>query len=53
MACSGCQRRREWLKKWMKVAYERANRKPTNGNISVDGSNQPANSGNHPPGRVE
>ncbi|ALD96221.1 hypothetical protein PSYRMG_01235 [Pseudomonas syringae UMAF0158] len=24
MACSGCEARREWIKKWSKVAYERA-----------------------------
>ncbi|MGC5620439.1 hypothetical protein [Enterococcus faecalis] len=24
MACAGCERRREWLKKWAKVAYDRA-----------------------------
>lgn len=24
MACAGCAARREWLKKWMKIAYERA-----------------------------
>ncbi len=24
MACSGCDARREWIKKWSKVAYERA-----------------------------
>ncbi|QBI60925.1 hypothetical protein EIZ61_05185 [Pseudomonas syringae] len=24
MACSGCEARREWVKKWSKVAYERA-----------------------------
>lgn len=24
MACSGCAARREWINKWMKVAYERS-----------------------------
>ncbi|QDY36845.1 hypothetical protein CHR26_11505 [Pseudomonas putida] len=24
MACSGCAARRDWFKKWTKVAYERA-----------------------------
>lgn len=24
MGCSGCAKRREWLKKWTKIAYERA-----------------------------
>ncbi len=24
MACSGCAARREWIKKWSKVAYERS-----------------------------
>ena len=24
MACEGCRRRREWLNKWTKIAYERA-----------------------------
>jgi predicted Fe-S protein YdhL (DUF1289 family) len=29
MACVGCARRREWIKKWMKKAYERATRNRT------------------------
>lgn len=29
MACAGCARRREWIKKWMKKAYERATRNRT------------------------
>ncbi|HCF4362546.1 TPA: hypothetical protein NIE75_005257 [Pseudomonas aeruginosa] len=24
MACAGCQRRREWIAKWSRIAYERA-----------------------------
>lgn len=30
MACAGCARRREWIKKWMKKAYERATRSRAN-----------------------
>lgn len=28
MACAGCERRKAWLKKWVKIAYERATGKP-------------------------
>ncbi len=42
MACSGCAARREWLKNWMKIAYERATGKPTaDCNGSPDSSDEP------------
>ncbi len=24
MACAGCERRKAWIKKWVKIAYERS-----------------------------
>lgn len=51
MACAGCERRREWLKKWMKIAYERATGKPIDRSAdSGDGSQAGADRGNKPAG---
>lgn len=38
MACTGCARRREWIKKWMKKAYERATRNRTPGSAKIPDS---------------
>ena len=45
MACAGCERRKAWLKKWVKIAYERAKGKPSatdSGNACADSSDKPA-----------
>lgn len=34
MSCSGCAERREWIKKWLKIAYERATGKRTDSSIT-------------------
>lgn len=47
MACSGCQARRDWIKKWTKIAYERATGKRTaESDGSSDTSNGRSDSGN-------
>lgn len=51
MACAGCERRREWLKKWMIIAYERATGKPIDRSDGCgDGSKAGADRGNKPVG---
>lgn len=47
MACSGCERRRAWLKKWMAIAYERATSKRAAGN------NERSDSSDKSPGGVK
>ena len=47
MACAGCERRKAWLKKWVKIAYERATGKPP----ATDSGNARADSGDKPAGR--
>lgn len=50
MACSGCAARREWLKKWIKIAYERATGKRADNSATrtdrstagADGRDKPA-----------
>lgn len=50
MACSGCAQRREWVKKWAKIAYERATGKRTDSGTAgtdrsterTDGSDKPS-----------
>ncbi|WP_313434396.1 hypothetical protein, partial [Atlantibacter hermannii] len=42
MACSGCAARREWIKNWMKIAYERATgKRAADRNGSPDSSDEP------------
>lgn len=44
MACAGCARRREWIKKWMKKAYERATRnRPNRSNEGADSGTDKTN----------
>lgn len=33
-SCSGCERRRQWVKKWSKVAYERAKKIIANSKVN-------------------
>ncbi|KGS16304.1 hypothetical protein OA77_01155 [Pseudomonas coronafaciens] len=50
MACSGCDARREWIKKWSKVAYERAQQliaKPDHGR--ADEADRTVNADGEPP----
>lgn len=50
MSCSGCAQRREWIKKWAKIAYERATGKRTDSSAErtnhgaerADGSDKPS-----------
>ncbi|MCO3990888.1 hypothetical protein DY943_31250 [Pseudomonas aeruginosa] len=40
MTCAGCQRRREWIAKWTRVAYERARGVITGAAASGDEADQ-------------
>lgn len=51
MACSGCARRREWIKKWTKIAYERATGKRVDRSVErADSSTERANGSDKPSG---
>lgn len=51
MACSGCERRKAWIKKMMRVAYERTTGKSANRGIEqTGGSDREANRGDKPTG---
>ncbi|HBY4837645.1 TPA: hypothetical protein MIV21_08540 [Klebsiella pneumoniae] len=51
MACSGCARRREWIKKWTKIAYERATGKRADRSVErADSSTERANGSDKPSG---
>lgn len=51
MACEGCKRRREWLIKWTKIAYERATGKRADKSAAqADAGSAGANSSDKPPG---
>ncbi len=51
MACEGCRRRREWLKKWSKIAYERATGKRADSSAErTNSSTARADGSDKPPG---
>lgn len=51
MTCSGCAQRREWIKKWAKIAYERATGKGTNsGAAGTNRSSERTDGSDKPPG---
>lgn len=51
MACEGCRRRREWLKQWTKIAYERATGKRADSSAEqTDRSTERADDRDKPPG---
>lgn len=51
MACSGCARRREWIKKWTRIAYERTTGKRADSRAErTDGSAKGTNDRDKPSG---
>lgn len=51
MAYEGCRRRREWLKKWSKIAYERATGKRADSSAErTNSSTARADGSDKPPG---
>lgn len=51
MACSGCAERREWIKKWAKIAYERATgKRADNSTARTDRSTERADGRDKPAG---
>lgn len=51
MACAGCERRKAWIKKMMRMAYERTTGKSANrSNEQTGAGDGETNRGNKPPG---